>query len=412
MQFREHTLDNGLKIIAECNDHAYSAALGFFVDTGSRDETDENWGVTHFLEHMMFKGTPTRTALQVNRDLDSMGAQANASTSQERTTYYAAVLPEFQEPMAGLLADIMRPSLNEEDFDTEKGVILEEIQMYDDQPPYGAYDRALEYHFGSHPLSRSVLGTMESVSALTIDQMRDYFNQRYSPRNLTFAAAGKIDFDSLVQQLNNVCGGWEPFEAPREKPPAGPGSGFYTLEKEQSTQQYVLQLANGPAARDADRIAARVLSTILGDDSGSRLYWELMDTGLADYCDISCQEFQGAGIIATYLSCQPGQTSDNLSRIQSIFETVEKEGVSREEVEQAINKISSHIVLAAERPLSRLFAIGANWLQRGVYRTLRETIDAYAGTTVDDIAAVLEKYPLSQHTCLAVGPRVDLTPAG
>jgi len=409
VQFREHTLDNGLKIIAECNQHSYSSALGFFVDTGSRDETDEIWGVTHFLEHMMFKGTPTRSALQVNRDLDSMGAQANASTSQERTTYYAAVLPEFQEPMTGLLADIMRPSLNEEDFDTEKGVILEEIQMYDDQPPYGAYDRALEHHFGKHPLSRSVLGTAESVTALTIEQMQTYFNQRYSPRNLTFAAAGKIDFDLLVEQLNNVCGGWEPFDAPRDKPRAGAGSGFHVLEKEQSTQQYVLQLANGPAAEDEDRIAARLLSTILGDDNGSRMYWELLDTGLADYCDVSSQEFQGAGVIATYLSCQPEQTEDILSRIQSIFQTVEKDGVSRDEIEQAVNKIASHIVLAAERPLSRLFAIGASWLQRGNYRTVRETIDSYDKVTVDDIAAVLEKYPLSQNTCLAVGPRADLS---
>ena len=136
MQFRKHVLDNGLQIIAECNPDARSISIGYFVRTGARDETDEVAGVSHFLEHMMFKGTPTRTAEQVNLEFDQLGADYNAFTSEEQTVYYAAVLPEYQSRTVELLSDMLRPSLRSEDFDTEKKVIVEEIRMYLDQPPY------------------------------------------------------------------------------------------------------------------------------------------------------------------------------------------------------------------------------------------------------------------------------------
>ena len=141
MKYRKETLDNGLEVVAECNDAAHSLGVGFFVRTGARDETDETAGVSHFLEHMVFKGTPTRSADDVNREFDEMGAHYNAFTSEERTVYYAAVLPEYQLRALALLADIMRPALREQDFDTEKQVIIEEIQMYEDQPPFGLDDR-------------------------------------------------------------------------------------------------------------------------------------------------------------------------------------------------------------------------------------------------------------------------------
>ncbi|MCA9211791.1 MAG: insulinase family protein, partial [Planctomycetales bacterium] len=139
MTFREQRLDNGLEIIAECNDNAYSTAIGFFVNAGSRDENAENSGVSHFLEHMTFKGTPKRSAADVNRELDEIGSHSNAYTSEEHTVYYATVLPEYQSNAVDLLADIMRPSLRQEDFDTEKKVIIEEILRSEDQPPYGAF---------------------------------------------------------------------------------------------------------------------------------------------------------------------------------------------------------------------------------------------------------------------------------
>ena len=208
MKFRSHTLDNGLEIVAECNDAAHSLGVGFFVRTGARDESDEVAGVSHFLEHMVFKGTPRRTADDVNREFDELGAHYNAFTSEENTVYYASVLPEYQEPVIDILADIMRPSLREDDFDMEKKVIIEEIQMYADQPPFGMDDKIKELHYGKHPLARSVLGSEETVGGLDVRQMRDYFESHYAPNNMFVAAAGRVDFEALVRQVESRCGHW------------------------------------------------------------------------------------------------------------------------------------------------------------------------------------------------------------
>src|SRR5438552_1141528 len=166
MQFHHKVLNNGLQIIGETSPSARSVALGFFVRTGSRDENADVSGVTHFLEHMVFKGTPRRTALDVNRDFDRIGANYNAFTSEENTVFYAAILPEYLPQAVDILSDILRPSLRNEDFDMEKKVIIEEIGMYDDQPMMSAYDRAKRIYFADHPLGNTILATKESLAAL------------------------------------------------------------------------------------------------------------------------------------------------------------------------------------------------------------------------------------------------------
>src|SRR6267142_6043163 len=166
MPFHQHVLDNGLTILGETSPSARSVALGFFVRTGSRDEAAGISGVTHFLEHMVFKGTPRRTALDVNRDFDAIGANYNAFTSEENTVFYASVLPEYLPRAVDILADILRPSLRGEDFDVEKNVIIEEIGMYEDQPMWCAYDQAKKTYFDGHPLGNSVLGSVESIRGL------------------------------------------------------------------------------------------------------------------------------------------------------------------------------------------------------------------------------------------------------
>src|SRR6059058_5980089 len=167
MPFRQHTLPNGLTVIGETSPSARSAAVGFFVRTGSRDETPEVSGVSHFLEHMVFKGTPRRSALDVNRDFDKIGANYNAFTSEENTVFYASILPEYLPQAVDILADILRPSLRDDDFTMEKNVIIEEIGMYDDQPGFLAFDHAKRVHFADHPLGNSILGTPASITALT-----------------------------------------------------------------------------------------------------------------------------------------------------------------------------------------------------------------------------------------------------
>lgn len=408
MEFLEHRLDNGLQIIAECNDEVHTAAMGFFVHAGARDETDEVAGVSHFLEHMVFKGTPTRTPEDVNREFDELGAHSNASTSEEHTIYYASYLPEYQGRIVELWADCLRPSLRDEDFDTEKKVIIEEIRMYQDQPPYGADDMIKRLHYGGHPLARSVLGTVESITALDVDNMRRYFQQRYSPSNITLAAAGRVDFEALVAEAERRCGAWEPFEAGREliAPEFTPRT--KVVSHEASVQEYVMQLANGPAGDDPRRYAAKLVAAMLGDDSGSRMYWELIDSGIAESASLGHYDYEGTGLFFTYMSCQPEATKPILEAIAAIYRDAEQHGFRADELARAKSKIGSRLVLSSERPRSRLFSVGGAWIQERHYRTVKQEIESYRAVTLDDAHALLGDFPLSESTTLAIGPLATL----
>src|SRR5437762_6733961 len=239
MQFHHTTLDNGMQVIAELNDRAYSVAAGFFVKTGSRDESSELAGVSHFLEHMTFKGTPRRDALTVNRDFDRVGAKHNAQTSEEDTFYHVTCLPEYLPPAFDVLSDILRPTLRSDDFETEKQVIIEEIRMYLDNPMSVAYEAAKTAHYGLHPLGNSILGTVDSITAMTADQMRDYFAKRYSPANIVLAFAGKADWDPLVELAKAHCAAWEGGPATRQAGPARGSGAFRTIRREDDQQQTV-----------------------------------------------------------------------------------------------------------------------------------------------------------------------------
>lgn len=405
MRFCQETLANSLAVVAECQPEARSTAVGFFVRTGSRDESDDVAGVSHFLEHMVYKGTSTRTADDVNRQFDEMGADHNAFTGDEHTIFYAAVLPEFQDQAVGLLGDILRPALRPGDFRKEKQVILEEIQMYEDQPPFGAEEKARAAYFGPHPLGRSVLGTMESVQGLTVKAMRDYFLRRYSPANITLVAAGCVDFDALMASAQRYCGHWEPQPAPREVTPATPRHTFRVLHKATAAQQYALQLSPGPTATDPDRYAAKLLATVLGDESGSRLFWEIVDPGLAEQASMSHHEYEGAGVMTTFLSCDPEVIAENLHKVYEVFRQAQADGVTAAELEQAKSKVRSRIVLSSEKPLGRLFSVGADWVHRRQYRSMSDDLDAVADVRHDELSAVLARFPLIPSTTFVIGPR-------
>ncbi|MEM6799489.1 MAG: pitrilysin family protein [Planctomycetota bacterium] len=404
MEFRRHTLANGLDIVAECNPSAHSSAMGFFVRTGSRDETDEVAGVSHFLEHMMFKGTPRRSADDVNREFDEIGAHYNAYTSEEHTVYYASVLPEHQAACVDLLGDILRPSLREEDFEMEKKVILEEIQMYLDQPPYGMDDHVKQLCFGDHPIVRSVLGTAESVGALTAEQMREYFEARYEPSTITLAAAGDVDFEALVAQAEEACGGWRANGASRTDVSAAPASRFEAVNNQAATQQYALWLTQGPDAADPDRYAAKLLATAIGDDSGSRMYWELVDPGLVESCSLGHYEYEGVGMFYTWMSCAPDDIQPHLDRLHALLIDAQDRDLSAEELNQARNKVKSRVVLGNERPRSRLFSVGGNWVQRREYRSTRDDLRELDEVTVADTRRVLDRFPLTGGAVVTVGP--------
>ena len=409
MEYRQHRLENGLNILAECNPQAYTSAFGFFVRTGARDETLEISGVSHFLEHMVFKGTPNRSAAQVNLELDEMGSSSNARTGEESTIYHAAVLPEFQGQVVELLSDIMRPSLRIDDFETEKQVIIEEIKMYDDQPPYGGYERLMSEFFGKHPLGQSVLGTVESVTELNPESMMSYFKERYSPSNICFAGAGKIDFDKLVEDLDRHCGGWTPFSPKRLTKRADYRSGFVSMHKPNSHQQYILQMAAGPSSEQENRFATAVMSSIIGDDSGSRLYWEFLDSGLAESAGMGGYDYQGSGAIMSFICCSPEQAQENLGRLAKLQQKIRKEGITQKELNLAKRKIASHIVLASERTNSRMFSIGAQWLTQETFKTVAEIAVIYESVTLDQVNEALEAYPLDQNMTVTVGPCENLT---
>ena len=408
MEFHEARLDNGLTIVAERSPSVHSVALGFFVRTGSRDEVDEVSGVSHFLEHMAFKGSQRHSADDVNRVFDEVGAKYNASTSEEVTLFYAAILPEYLPRTFDLLADIIRPALRQEDFDMEKKVILEEIGMYDDQPTYTAYEKLMQTHFAGHPLARSVLGTNESITALRCEQMRAYHAARYVAGNIVLAVAGKFDWPELLELVQKHCGGWPAGGGMRKAAEAWPKGGMSLVTKSSSLQQHVMHMASAPRADDPLRYAADILTVVVGDDTGSRMFWELVDPGFAETAELGYHEFDGSGAYMCYFSGDPEQAQKNIGRVKSIFDDVNRNGVSQVELDQARSKVASRIVLRSERPMGRLSSLGHNWVNRNEYRRVEDDLETLRKLNLDDIRRLLERYPLSQLTTSTVGPLESL----
>ncbi len=408
MKFQEHVLANGLRIIGEMNSSVHSVAAGFFVRTGSRDETAEVSGVSHFLEHMAFKGNEQYTADDVNRIFDEIGAKYNASTSEEITMYYAAVLPEYLNTAMALLSALMLPSLRQEDFDMEKNVILEEISMYDDQPSFTCYDLLMSTHFARHPLGQSILGTSDSITALTSDQMRKYHRSHYHTGNITLVLTGNTDFETAVSIADSCCGQIPSGQADRLLPEVRCVPATRFIPKEGSVQQHIMQMGTAPPCHSQLRFAAELLSVVIGDDSGSRLFWELVDPGDAEAADLGYNEYDGTGTWMTYLSCQPEQAGSNLEVFQRVFDDVNRHGITADELEQARNKVASRIVLRGERPMGRMSSLGSNWVYRNQYSSIADDLKTVRGITLDDIRNVLDQYPLKMVTTAGVGPLAEL----
>jgi predicted Zn-dependent peptidase len=282
--------------------------------------------------------------------------------------------------------------------------------MYEDQPPFRADEKCKAAYYGSHPLGNSVLGTVESVTRLSVEEMRDYFRRRYSPDNVVLAGAGRIDFDALRSSAERFCGAWQPTADSRRIEQVTPQRAFEVLQKEAATQQYAMQLSAGPAAEDPQRFAAKLLATVLGDDSGSRLYWELVDPGLAEHASLSHCEFEGAGLMLSYLSCAPERTAENLQRILDLYRRAEAEGVTPAELDQAKSKVRSRIVLSSERPRGRLFTVGGDWVYRREYRSIRDDLETVAAVTPQQIADVLAAYPLTRSATVTIGPQTGVPP--
>lgn len=405
MPILKHQLSNGLQILCDQNFDAGLISVGYFVNVGSRDEEAKVNGVSHFLEHMCFKGTDRRSALEINQTLDELGANSNASTSYEATIYYATVLPDFQDKIVDLLTDMMHPSLDGDDFQTEKKVILEEIAMYKDQPPFGGDDLIMEKWFGDHSLARPILGTPESVTDLDEQQMRDYHRRYYSPNNMILSLAGPVDFDRVVKQVEKLTADWQSQQIPSRvcKPDSFQASESNIVVPD-SVQNYVLQMSEGPDQDDPDRYAMRLATMIFADDLGSRLFWKLVDPGLVDMAIMSPAEFQGVGLLKSSVVCRP----EDMKAVWDIFQDQENDflanGPTEKELQLAKSKTVSSICMAVELNENRMFDLGGQYLAYRRYETPKQVTDNLEAVTLDDINKVVHKYFSGAKVCVTVGP--------
>lgn len=403
LTFHYKQLSNGLDIVCEQNPDAHSTALGLFVNTGSRDEDPSVNGVSHFLEHMMFKGSDKYTWEDVNRIFDELGAKYNAFTSQEMTAYYANVLPEFTERALEHLSHLLRPAIRVEDFTTEKKVILEEIAMYLDDPGHRVYERLMEVHFGNHPLSMSILGSAESIEKLQRDQMADYFRQRYGPGNMVLSATGRLEFDEIVRLAEKYCGSWPRVNATRQQPAPLYKSHRVDLADAKLNRQYLMGMTPGPSAQDDRRFAARVLADVIGDSDGSRFYWALVDNAIAEDADFGFYPHDACGSFYIGLTTDPERMDEALNIAMKELAKV-KDDLKDDEVERAKNKIASSIVLSGEIPSGRMRAIGGQWLYNRQYRPLELDMATLMAVTPGSLKQLLREFTFDPMTIVSLGP--------
>ena len=403
LTFKHQQLKNGLDVVAEINPDSHSVALGLFVKTGSRDEDQKIVGVSHFLEHMMFKGSDKYTWEDVNRIFDELGAHYNAFTTQEMTAYYANVLPEFTERAVEHLAHLLRPAIRVEDFTTEKKVILEEIAMYLDDPGHRLYERLMEEHFGRHPLSMSVLGSADSITQLEQPQMADYFKRRYGPGNMVLVATGNLDFDEIVNFAGRYMGSWPRVNAPRVQPMPVYKAKREVMIDPKLNRQYTMGMTPGPSAQDDRRFAARVLSDVIGDSDGSRFYWALVDNAIAEDADFGFYPHDGCGSFYIALTTEPDRTDKALDIALKELQKV-KTDLKDDEVDRAKNKIASSIVLQGEVPIGRMRAIGGQWTYNKEYRSLEQDMATLNAVTTDSLRQLMRDFPFDPMTIVTLGP--------
>jgi len=404
MEFKKRQLANGLVIIGEVNESAKSVAVGFFVKTGSRDEAKQINGVSHFLEHMLFKGTEKLSAPEVNKAFDRTGAQYNAFTSEENTVFYAAVLPEYVIEVTQLWIELMRPALRDEDFNIEKHVIKEEIAMYKDTPSFDVMDRCRSLHFDGHPCGNSVLGSEEGIETLTAGQMRDYFMRRYAPNNMVFACAGNFDWGQICSTVEEACGRWQEQAATRILEHHAGSKKKERIEKANLACEHICLISPCVSAQDSRRFPAALLAVIVGDSVGSRFFWELVDKALAEAATMQFGPMDGTGTLFSYICCSNKNVSQVLGVVRDIFHSLSQDGITEDELRKAKNKVLSALVIKNELPMGRLVDLGFSWTYLKQYRTIEDDVKAVKAVTVDDVHSLIEQFNPGDFTQFSIGP--------
>ncbi|WP_254897972.1 pitrilysin family protein [Kitasatospora sp. NA04385] len=412
---RRTVLPGGLRVVTETLPTVRSATFGIWVGVGSRDETPVLNGATHYLEHLLFKGTDRRDALEISAALDAVGGEMNAFTAKENTCYYARVLDTDLPLAIDVVCDMLTGSLiRPEDVESERGVILEEMAMAEDDPGDVVHDLFAKVIFGDGPLGRPILGTQETVTGLTRDQIAGFYQRRYKPENLVVAAAGNLDHAKVVKLVERA---FAPVLAKSKGHPAEVRRGVKAVRTagraavlNRPTEQAHLVLGvPGVPRHDERRWAIGVLNAALGGGMSSRLFQEVREKrGLAYSVYSYSSSYADTGLFGIYAGCQPKRVEEVLKICRAELARVVEEGITEEELRRAIGQISGSTVLGMEDTGSLMNRIGKAELAYGHHLSVDEMLGKIAAVTLDDVHAVARDVLGAHRPSLAlIGPITD-----
>ena len=401
------TLANGLRVISEHIPYVKSASIGIFIGIGSRDESDEIRGISHFIEHMMFKGTPTRTARQIADEIESRGGQLNAFTDKEMTSYQVRVLSEDTPLAIEILTDMLRNSLHDsEEMEREKRVVIEEIKMYEDSPEETVHDIFEQTLWQSHPLGKSIIGSEKTVSGLTRQNLTDYIAAQYLPDRIILSAVGLVDHDEVVKLAEvafaNLLG-----TAPvriLEKPQS------FSEKKEMSKRDIEqVHFCLGNAAfdkHDEARFSLSILNNVLGGNMSSRLFQEVREKrGLAYAIGSYPRTYQDGGHFCVYGGTSPETYEQVLELTKAEFGKIRKDGILEDELSKAKTQVRGALVLGLESMNARMNRYGESLLSYGRVMPIEEVLTKYEAVTNESIGKVAQiVLNESSLTLTAVGP--------
>lgn len=394
---RKTVLPGGLRVVTETLPSVRSATFGIWAHVGSRDETPALGGATHYLEHLLFKGTNKRSALEISAALDAVGGEMNAFTAKEYTCYYARVLDTDLPLAIDVVCDMLTDSLiRSEDLDAERGVILEEIAMTEDDPGDCVHDLFAETVFGDTPLGRPVLGTVDSVNALDRDRVASFYREHYDPTRLVVAAAGNVDHDTVVAQVHAAfdrAGALSNTAALPHAPRAGQSeiqaAGRVQMRTRTTEQAHVVLGMPSIARHDERRWALAVLSAALGGGMSSRLFQEVREKrGLAYAVYCYNASYADCGAFSVYAGCRPSQVQDVLKICREELGQVAEHGLPDEELSRAIGQLSGSTVLGLEDTGALMHRLGKSELCWGDHISVNDTLTSIANVTPDEVRAV------------------------
>jgi predicted Zn-dependent peptidase len=398
-------LSRGQTFLFDPSFRGEGASVVALVKTGARNEDAHEHGISHFLEHMVFKGTRSRTAMDLTLLFGDLGAQVNAYTSDEQTVFYGTVLRENAAALHDLLLDMLMPKLDQEEFDVEKKVILEEIALYEDRPTYVLYESAIADFFQWKGVGQSVLGTTESVIDISREVMESYVRRRYTTKNVIISLSGDLsaaDFAELSERRTADLPDVELAASPHSHPLLHGEEKTFSHAK--NVQAHMLGLAPAPHAQDPLRYAALLTSVMIGDSQNSQLYWELVDTGLAEYASLDSEEKDGVGVWMLSMATTPERREEVRDKSLAVLRKA-KESLTEEELERAKTKALSRLVMDSELPLGRAMANALSYQYRESPFVITEEMEEIRNVTLDDCRALLTEFPLDTLNLYTMLPK-------